>query len=44
MKAWSGGYLRIRDIFVDGASSRDLLLPKLVSGQVDVCEVEIGGV
>ncbi len=44
MGAWSGSYSCIRDIFVDGALSRDLLLSKLVSGKVDVSELEIGGV
>ncbi len=38
------GYSCIRELFVDGALSRDLLLPKLVSGQVDVSELEIGSV
>ena len=43
LEAWSVSYSRIRDIFVDGALSRNLLLTKLVSGEVYVNEVEVGG-
>ncbi len=41
MEAWPGSYSRIRDIFVDGALSRDLLLPKLVSREIDVKRVSL---
>ncbi len=44
LQARVGNYSRIRELFVDGSLARDLLLPKLVSGQVDVSELEIGGV
>ncbi len=43
-ETWEGSYSRIRDIFVDGALSRDLLLPKLVSVEIVMSELEIGGV